>query len=51
MVALTACMAKVLRIAYALLCSGRTFDAAYEENRAAAAAASRQSLRSKTETA
>jgi transposase len=45
-VALTACMAKVLRIAYALLCSGRTFDAAYEENRAAQAAATRQADRS-----
>jgi transposase len=46
MVALTACMAKVLRIAYALLCSGRTFDAEYEENRAASAAATRQAGRS-----
>lgn len=50
MVALTACMAKILRIAYALLCSGRTFDAAYEENRAASAAATRQAGRSASAT-
>jgi transposase len=50
MVALTACMAKILRIAYALLCSGRTFDAAYEENRAAKAAATRQTGRSAEKT-
>jgi transposase len=46
LVALTACMAKILRIAYALLCSGRTFDAAYEEHRAAQAAVARQAERS-----
>jgi len=45
-VALTACMAKILRIAYALLCSGRTFDAAYEEHHAAQAAVTRQAGRS-----
>jgi hypothetical protein len=50
MVALTACMAKILRIAYALLCSGRTFDAAHEENRAASAAATRQTGRSASTT-
>jgi transposase len=50
MVALTACMAKVLRIAYALLCSGRTFDATYEANRAASAAAKREAARSATTT-
>jgi transposase len=46
MVAMTACMAKVLRIAYALLCSGRTFDAEHEQKRAASAAAKRQADRS-----
>ena len=50
-VALTACMAKILRIAYALLCSGRAFDAAYEEQRAARAAATRQAGRSAETTA
>lgn len=46
MVALTACMAKILRIAYALLCSGRTFDAEHEMKRAASVAAKRQADRS-----
>lgn len=50
-VALVACMAKLLRIAYALLCSGRSFDAQYEINRAAIAANTRQEARSVPKTA
>ncbi|MBA3753317.1 MAG: IS110 family transposase [Nitrospira sp.] len=44
--ALVACAAKILRIAYALLCSQRTFDPDHERNRAAQAAAARQDDRS-----
>ncbi len=45
-VALVACMAKLLRIAYAMMRSSRTFQAEYEQNRAASIAVARQAARS-----